>query len=901
MTLAAGDRVGPYAITAQLGRGGMGEVYRAADTRLGREVAIKVLADSFAADRDRIARFEREARVLASLNHPNIAAVYGLEEIRGALALVLELVPGPTLGERLEDGALPVPEALAVARDIASALEDAHEKGIVHRDLKPANVKLAPGGRVKVLDFGLAKAMADESGESSSRDTPTVLYEETQPGVVIGTVAYMSPEQARGLPVDRRSDVWSFGAVLYEMLAGRRLFEAPTPTDLLVAVVTAEIDWGVLPEETPPAIRRLLRRCLERNSKNRLHDIADARLVIDDVLAGREDRLEDSGATSVTTSGVTRPLPRELRAVPGTRRIAWAVGGGALLAVLAFFGWRQWAGGGGERATPEAPRRLAVLPFDNVGAATDQYFADGVADEIRSRLAAVPGIAVIASASANLYRGSTKAPEVIAAELGVGHLLTAKVRWQRAGGGPDRIRVTPELVEVAGRGAPTTRWQQTYDAEFADLFAVQGEIALRVASALEVVLTAPQRGRLASRPTDHPEAYDAFLRGQEIEKAGLDAATLRRATAEYERAVERDPDFAAAWARLAGARALTYSNGVPDRELGRSALAAAERALALAPELAEAHRALGFYHHLVTRDPARALESFSRGLALAPNDGDLLRGTALAEQSLGRFEGALEHLERAQALDPRSFRAALSTGNVLLYLRRPEAARAAFDHGLALAPGNLSLIEERAMTFLQRGDLAGARREAAAAAAAAGIPEEALAAYFASYWDLDWVLDERQRDRLLGLGPEAFDGDAATWGIALAQAAARRGGTGAARRFAQSAWEGFALQAAESPDDAQRQAFLGLSLAYLGRCAEARRTGERAVALEPIAASAYWGPYLQHQLVRIHLLCGEPAAALDRLTPLLAVPGYLTPEWLSIDPNFEPLRADPRFRALTRG
>jgi TolB-like protein len=900
MTLGAGDRVGPYAILSQLGQGGMGEVYRAADTRLGREVAIKVLSESFAADRDRVARFEREARVLASLNHPNIAAVYGLEELHGALALVLELVEGPTLAQRLEDGALPLAEALAVAREIASALEDAHEKGIVHRDLKPANVKLAPGGRAKVLDFGLAKAVASEAGGTSARETPTVIYEETQPGVVIGTVAYMSPEQARGLPVDRRSDIWSFGAVLFEMLAGRRLFEGPNQTDLLVAVVTAEIDWSLLPPATPAAIRRLLQRCLERNLKNRLHDIADARLVLEDVLAGRSDGTGSVAGDAVSATGVTRPLPRP-GAAPGfsIRRLAWPVAGGAALAVLAFFALRGFEAERGGGVSPDGPRRIAVLPFENVGSAADQYFAEGMADEIRSRLAALPDLAVIASGSANLYRGTAKPPDVIAAELGVRHLLTAKVRWQK-GEGTQRIRVTPELVEIASQGAPTTRWQQTYDAELADLFAIQGEIATRVAAALEVVLSAPQRGRLASRPTQDAAAYDSYLRGQEVEKGGLDAATLRRATAEYDRAVARDPEFAAAWARLAWARALAFSNGVPDRALGQAALAAAERALELAPELAEAHRSLGFYHHLVTRDPARALEAFSRGLALAPNDADLLRGTALAEQSLGRFEDALRHLEKAQALDPRSFRAALSTGNVLLYLRRPDAARAAFDRGLALAPGNLSLIEERAMTHLQRGDLDGARAGAVAAATAAGVAEDALAAYFASYWDLDWILDERQRDRLLALGPEAFDGDTATWGIALAQAAARRDGPAAARRFAESAREGFAAQAAENPQDAQRQAFLGLALAYLGRCTEAREAGERAVALEPIAASAYWGPYLQHQLVRIHLLCGERAAALDRLAPLLGVPGYLTPEWLAIDPNFESLRGEPRFRALTR-
>ena len=302
-----GTRIGPYEVTSKLGEGGMGEVYRATDTKLRRDVAIKVLPAAFTEDKERLQRFEREAQLLAQLHHPNIASIFGMEESDGTKALVMELVEGPTLAERLEAGALPFNESLSVSLQIAQALEEAHEKGIVHRDLKPQNVKASIEGKVKVLDFGLAKAMDPTAGSPASAAdmarSPTLMQSPTltavhgtQLGVILGTAAYMAPEQAKGLPIDKRADIWAFGVVVYEMLVGRSLFAGDTVTDTLAGVLKTEIDFAKLPPTTPSAIRRLLRRCLERNPKNRLHDIADARIVIDDVLAGRHEEPPAGGA-----------------------------------------------------------------------------------------------------------------------------------------------------------------------------------------------------------------------------------------------------------------------------------------------------------------------------------------------------------------------------------------------------------------------------------------------------------------------------------------------------------------------------------------------------------------------------------------------------------------------------
>ncbi len=284
-----GRTLAHYHVTAAIGAGGMGAVYRATDTKLGRDVALKVLPPEVVRDKERLARFQREAQVLASLNHPNVAAIHGIEEADGQPFLVLELVEGEDLAERLRRGPIPPGEAIEIARQVAEGLEEAHERGIVHRDLKPANVKLTPDGKVKVLDFGLAKAYTGDSAAVSSSDlsqSPTLAHTGTQAGVILGTAAYMSPEQARGKPVDRRTDVWAFGALLWEMLTGRQLFAGPTVSDIMAAVLTREPDWSALPPATPASVRRLLQRCLDRNLRRRLGAIGEARIALEDPGAG---------------------------------------------------------------------------------------------------------------------------------------------------------------------------------------------------------------------------------------------------------------------------------------------------------------------------------------------------------------------------------------------------------------------------------------------------------------------------------------------------------------------------------------------------------------------------------------------------------------------------------------
>ena len=365
MAVQPGTRLGPYEILSLIGAGGMGEVYLARDERLNRDVAIKVLLAAVANDPERLMRFSREARVLASLNHPNIAQIYGLEESGDVRALVMELVDGPTLADRIAQGAIPLEDALTIANQIVDALEAAHGQGIVHRDLKPANIKVRPDGTVKVLDFGLAKALDPQAGTeaaSALMNSPTVTTPAmTQRGIILGTAAYMSPEQAKGRTADKRSDMWAFGCVLYEMLTAKRAFGAEDPSDTLAFVLTRDPDWTLLPARTPIALRKLLSRCLERDRRRRLADIADARFEIDEARTGRSTE-----SPSVTVG----PGAVHTRIAHGRRAGMWTVGGlVALAGVVAIgLGWRLV-----RRAEPPPEVvRFSVEPPPNMGFATTQ-------------------------------------------------------------------------------------------------------------------------------------------------------------------------------------------------------------------------------------------------------------------------------------------------------------------------------------------------------------------------------------------------------------------------------------------------------------------------------------------------------------------------------------------------
>jgi serine/threonine-protein kinase len=872
-----------YRLERELGRGGMATVFLAHDLKHDRPVALKVLHPELAAALGPV-RFHREIMLVARLQHPHILSVHDSGEAAGHLWFTMPFVEGESLRDRLDrEKQLPVEEALRIAHEAAEALDYAHRHGVVHRDVKPENILLAEGHAL-VADFGIARALGG------------IEQQLTGTGIAIGTPGYMSPEQASGeQAIDARTDVYALGCVLFEMLAGEPPYTGPTAQAIIARALT-ETPRPIHPMRAavPEALDAVIAKAMAVTAADRYSSAADFARVLELSIRSPSPAREREARGDVRGFPVVRALTRR----PLFAMLAF----GFLLGIGALFAWR-WSHGGDD--APGA-KFVAVLPFENLGDPEDEYIPDGITDEVRGRLYALPGVQVIARGSSTPYKKSTKTPQEIARELGVRYLLTATVRWEKAAGGTRNLHVSAELMEVRSRGAPRIKWQHAFEVavtadSLAGVFQVYADIGSRVAQALDVALGDSARQQLAERPTQNLAAYDAYLKGEEVSQSlgAIDTPTLTRAIAYYAQAVALDSTFVGAWAQLSRSQSTLYWYSTPTPGLAEQSRAAAERALALSPNGPEGHVALGDYYFKVAPNFPRAREQYALGQQAAPNNADLLVGTALVEQSLGRWEDALSHLEQARRLDPRSIVTAGWLAKALLWLRRYPEALEAVDRGLALAPANLDLLEIKAMVALGRGDLAGAH--AVIAASPKEADAAALVTYFANSWDLYWVLDDAQQQILVHLTPSAFDDDRGVWGNILAQIYWLRGDQSRARVYADSMRIAIEQQLRGVPQDPQRHVWMGLAMAYLGRKAEAVQEGMRSVALRPITQDPFYGAYLQHQLVRIYILVGEPDKALDQLEPLLKIPYYLSPGWLKIDPTFDPLRNNPRFQRLVAG
>ena len=864
-----------YLLERVLGHGGMATVYLARDLKHERQVALKVLDPDIAASLGP-ERFQREVKLAARLHHPHILSLYDSGEAAGRLWFAMPYVRGESLRDRLRrDGVLPIEEALRITREAVQALSHAHREGVIHRDVKPENLLLTEDGSTQVADFGIARAV-------DMQHDPQL----TDSGQALGTPAYMAPEQSSGEgTVDARADQYALAATCHEMLAGAPPFSGATSHDLIVRRFTLPVpSVRASRPEVPEAVDQTLRRALALRPGDRFESIAEFGASL--------------GGGAVTPGGTPVIEP------PGLRRklvpVLWTVAVVVLLAGAGFF-LRQGLDPRASAADAQgglATTRLAVLPFENLGDSGDAYFADGIADEVRGKLAVLSGLEVIARASSSRYREGDKSPGEIGRELDVKYLLTGTVRWEKRPGLPTRVRVIPELVD-ARTGA--TRWQRSFDAAINDVFQIQGKIAEDVADALNLALAEPARRGLATRPTESVDAYTLYLHGKELRAGEQAPEALRGALAAFQRAVEIDTAFADAWAELAMAHLDALRLGGMRTDDAEAARRAVDRAVALAPESPGTRKARGRYAHIVQGNAAAALAEYRAGLRMAPHRIDLLDAVATAEIDLGLWDEAVANLEHAVRMDPQSAEAMGDLGTTYARIRRHDEARATLDRARTLRPSSMSLAHARARLAAAEGDLDGIREVYRAMEEILG--RRRVVAYVALRQDLIWALDEAGQRALLELTPEDLDGGRADLAVAKAEVHRLRGHRILTRVYGDSAAAAFAELIASYGDQVDRYqlvAVRGLSLAYAGRVAEGVAEALRAEAEQPEGQSSQTA-YVRYVVARVQVLAGQPEAALDRLETLVELPGIMSREFLRIDPNFAPLRTHPRFLRLLAG
>jgi serine/threonine protein kinase/Flp pilus assembly protein TadD len=870
-----GKILNQYRLIEKIGAGGMGEVWAAEDTSLKRRVAVKILPPETADHPERRARFTREAQSVAALNHPNIVTIHSVEECEGVHFLTMECVDGDPLTKRIGKDGLRLDDFFALAIPLADAVAAAHDQGITHRDLKPDNVMITRDGRVKVLDFGLAKLSATLDDEA---DQETQLQTVTREGRIVGTVNYMSPEQAEGKPTDPRSDVFSLGILIYEMTTGARPFSGDTAISTITSILRdTPSPIGDLRADLPRHLDRVIRRCLAKDPDRRYQSALELRNELEEL------KSEIQSGEDLETPRIAPQVSGEIAAPAAKRFPVWAivvlVAIAGLVAIVAIdrFDSGSRESSGGERtaasrpAATDGPTMIVVLPFENLGNPDDEYFADGITEEITSRLASVEGLGVISRTSAFRYDRAQKTMAQIGADFGVDYVLEGSVRWA-GGDGDSRVRIIPSLVRVSD---DVGVWSEPFNQELSDVFQVQSEIASEVVAQLGVALATSDDGE-QGRPTDSPSAYQAYLRGLSTKRLSDDRQQWHEAAiTNFERATELDPSFALAWAELSIAHSRYHHFGF-DRTPKRQQLAkrAVDRALELEPDLPQAHKALGYYHYWSMKDYQPALDAFDVALRDLPGDEELVSGIAYVYRRQGRFEEAAEKLREAARLNPQDSSAHRNLGETLACLRQFDESIVAYEQAIIVAPEQPEPYV--ALALVHRIRDGNERRSEELLKSIPVQNDHAVAHGLWSHHMFFGNFDQAIASINETTTPWILVNDYRPTALALAEARRLAGRLAEAESDYRAALAELDLELAKRPDDYRIHAARGTTLAGLGRREEAIRAAERAVEIYPIEKDALAGSTQLEILARVLATVGEKDRAREVAGRLVAVPSWET-------------------------
>jgi serine/threonine protein kinase/Tfp pilus assembly protein PilF len=886
--LLVGQTIGHYKILERIGAGGMGEVYLATDITADRKAALKLLPVRFTSDKERLKRFQQEARALVGLNHPNILTVYEIGEDHSTHYIASELIEGETLRQRLMRGRMEVGEAVDVAIQAANALAAAHETGIVHRDIKPENIMLRPDGYVKVLDFGIAKLAEREVPVTIPTDEALLLVE-TNLGSILGTVRYMSPEQARGAPVDKRSDIWSLGVVLYEMVTGHAPFTGETPGEVMTSILETEPPPLMsYITQTPAQLQQIVSKALNKEREERYQSAHELLEALQSLRRSMEFKAELERSTAA---------PSWLRWTRSPAVLVLVLLVAALALALPFF-WRR---NPPRSSIPE--KSIAVLPFENFSDNKENsYFAAGIQDDVLTSLAQIHDLKVISRMSVMAYqkRGERNMRE-ISQTLGVANVLEGSVR--RTG---NRVLVNVQLIDARN---DRHIWAERYDRAVADSIGLQGELATQIAAALKAKLAPQEKARLDARPTANAEAYTLYLTALGRERSTSSWVEDKIAAEQlYMQATALDPGFALAYARASLLNSEIPSVMPPDHgALKAKARAQAEEALRLSPTLGEAHMAFGLCLYLGEKKYDDALKEFEVAAATSPNNAEIYSYFAGIYRRQGRWRESVVSFERALSLDPRNASNAFLAGNNYLFMRDWSAAAACYKRALEIMPDFASPKIGLAYLELFRNG-----NPAAGSKILQNIPSgnDRKGMLPEARWELAMAERDYATAEKIVTDSSLKDFSDAPKTFYQGRIALARGEIESAQSYFAAARPDIEKGVRDDPGDADRHRRLGLLYAYMQRRDDAIRESIRAVEIEPESQNAFHGALYAANLALVYALIGEPDHAITLIERLLSTPGaVMWPDFpnsitlaeLRLRWEWDSLRSDSRFQKILAG